>query len=72
MQAGGMQVISSGLHSALTDLITGLAGVSSGKTHEIIYSTIILWFESITNPVASVRLFKANQIPLWFLMYAKN
>lgn len=52
-QAGGMQVISSGLHLALTDLITKLYGMSLEEMHEIICNTVTLWFKRITNEAAS-------------------
>lgn len=59
-----MQVISSGLHLALTDLNTKLYGMSLEKMHEIIYKTVTLWFKRITSEAASDFFFKVNQIPL--------
>lgn len=62
---------SSGLHLALMDLITKLDGVSSGKTHEIIYSTIILCFESVTKPNC-ISLLLGSQPNLSLISYVRQ
>jgi len=48
-----MQVISSGLHLALTDLITKLYEMSLEKMHGSIYNTVSLQFKRIATEAAS-------------------
>lgn len=56
-----MQVISSGLHLALTKLITKLYGMSWKKRHEIIYNTVALCFKKTTNEAASSFFLKSTK-----------
>lgn len=64
VQAGGIQVISSGLHYQ-----AGWNELRENTWNNFQYHYFVLWEHH--KPICISFLFKANQTPLWSLMYAK-